>query len=156
MGDFEKLPNGDDLETGVMPNHDAGGQCMAYEEVWRELDWSPGSGADSINWIIEGVDDSLGGTKVFCAKIGIYFLAVSRTTSSGSDTYSAVRQDFDSEQRTWKIRYDIGDNIGLHQYIGSAGQDQRWKVGEEITLSGTTFVVRAYGATKHDGLPKDI
>ena len=147
VGDFEKLPNGDDLETGVMPNHDASGQCMAYEEVWRELDWSIGVDADSVNWIIESVDDDLGQTKIYCAKLGSYFMAVSRTAEAGGIVYSAIRQDFDLEQRRWKVRYDIGgetSSSGLHHYTGDGHNEDQWTVGSEVAFGGAKFVVRAW------------
>jgi hypothetical protein len=57
IGTFTKLLNGDDFETGEMANPDAGYRVMAYEEVWRELDWSKGCEDDDVSWILESVDD---------------------------------------------------------------------------------------------------
>lgn len=102
LGEFTKLPNGDDLETGEMAAPHLGGKVMPYEEVWRQLD--PSIHGDDTNsesadgssevtaWILESVDEEDPAkntaeltTKSFYARIGRFYLAIRQMRAASSD-----------------------------------------------------------------------
>ncbi|KAL6234333.1 hypothetical protein BDW75DRAFT_169487 [Aspergillus navahoensis] len=57
-GTFSALPNGDDLENGVMPRPDLPGAPMReYEEVWRELPFLRMEGRENVSFVLEGATD---------------------------------------------------------------------------------------------------
>ncbi|EXJ93261.1 hypothetical protein A1O1_01652 [Capronia coronata CBS 617.96] len=158
VGDFIKLPNGDDLETGEMPNPDAGGQVMPYEEIWRELKWPTGNSC----WFLESVDshDAEKGTatttrrtKTFHAKVGNYYLALRQVINGEDVTFVALRQDYhidDEEGKGWKTIYEIGKQQQQLQLDRLTGIDERlgteatgWRVGEKVVVGNESYIVRA-------------
>jgi hypothetical protein len=148
VGDFSTLPNGDDLEVGEMPNPDADGKVMAYEEVWRQLDWSAGIQPGSINWVLESTDGegSLPGFKVFYAKLGRFFLAVSKTSERQNAVFSALRQDLDTSLGKWKSLYEIGDMsnlVKIDSQDDGLQSDKSWTVGQVVLVGKIRYVVRA-------------
>lgn len=147
VGEFTKLPNGDDLETGVMAASHLGGKIIPYEEIWRELDpyydlVGVGGGGRTSSWILESVDQSNTGegstlTKSFYAKAGKFFLALRQVTISipSSISVSAIRQEWDAGKRAWNTKYKIGNVEGMFDLNQeAAGGDRDWKVGDEITV----------------------
>ncbi|KAL3471212.1 hypothetical protein BJX99DRAFT_237976 [Aspergillus californicus] len=61
-GSFSSLPNGDDLEVGVMPRADLpGAPVREYEEVWRKLPFRPCSEGPSagVSFVLERGTDGL-------------------------------------------------------------------------------------------------
>jgi hypothetical protein len=147
VGDFTKLPNGDDLETGEMPNYDGDGRNMPYEEVWRELDWSQ-PGAKSVSWILESIDpdDGVQKNKTFYAKLGRYFLAVRKIVDGREADYAALRIDFDKDNMEWKVRYEIGEVGDIGKKFASeidATKQHQWRIGEEVVIFGERCFVKA-------------
>lgn len=110
VGDFVKLPNGDDFETGEMPAPHLGGKIAPYEEIWRQLsptllptnnqdhdhrtgDQCPSCEVGTVAWILESVDvedgkapaaeddgKSSAKSKTFFARIGRFYLAIRRVS----------------------------------------------------------------------------
>lgn len=148
VGDFTQLSNGDDFETGVMPNPDADNKPMAYEEVWHVLDWKLAK--PCANFVLESSSEGNSGdtsTRTFYARVGRYFLAVRQTLRADSVDFAAVRQDWDDESHSWRDRYCIGDvasiwrmsdeNINEHEML-------RWQVNGKVVVRGdSTCVVKA-------------
>lgn len=155
IGQFVKLPNGDDFETGEMAAPHLGGAITPYEEVWRQLHPSMDvkdpflTGAKA--WILESVcHDSTTGSKVsglskiahktLLARVGPFFIAIQRreTKKSGSGeddsalAYGAIREDFNATNGLWATRYAVGDHSGL--WTMSAGKTFRGRSSEASNL----------------------
>ncbi|KAL4814404.1 hypothetical protein BDW67DRAFT_186785 [Aspergillus spinulosporus] len=61
-GMFSALPNGDDLEVGVMPRPDLpGAPVREYEEIWRELPFVRMEGSENLSFVLES---DTGGTRL--------------------------------------------------------------------------------------------
>lgn len=150
VGDFVKLPNGDDFETGEMAAPHLNGKVAPYEEVWRQLSPTPphdcgsdharGAGAKcsswevgTVAWILESVDTSDEGyttqgggignakSKIFFARVGRFYLAIRRVVGEGKTaTFSALRQEYTPETEQWRDVYAIGDVTGMS--LSSSGQ----------------------------------
>jgi len=148
VGEFTKLPNGDDLETGVMAAPHLGGQTMPYEEIWRELDprldlFGVSGGSRASSWILESVEQPKTGevatlTKSYYAKAGKFFLALRQVTiaNPSSISVSAIRQEWDADKRAWDTKYKIGNVEGMLDLSqGAADSQADWKVGDEITIA---------------------
>lgn len=150
VGDFRKLENGDDLETGVMKAPHLGGEMRAYEEVWRELeveDVEVEGGAKG--WIVEGVDAEGGRErKVWCARVGGWFLGVARREGEGGKyVYDAVREDLVGGR--WERRYTVGDVEGLvlvRTTVDKKGGEQ-WKKGK--VLEGDMGIKATFRAVEY-------
>lgn len=144
IGEFSKLPNGDDLETGVMAAPHLDNKIMPYEEVWHELD--PGQGPAATNngssaWVIESVDEAWTTkegtpTKSHYAKAGKYFLGLRRMkpVNSSSLAFSAIRQEWSADEGKWTTIYKIGDVDGM--FVQSEGEDANkpWKEGDKVEV----------------------
>lgn len=157
IGEFTKLPNGDDLETGVMAAPHMGGKVMPYEEIWRELDPGVGStGCDSdhkdFSWILESVDQPGGAetsslSKSYYAKGGKFFLALRQVNiaSPPSVSVSAIRQDWDSGKSAWITKYRIGDVDGMFSISSGVDGEGSWIVGDEVKVGpgGERCIVRS-------------
>lgn len=139
-GRFTKLSNGDDLETGEMPNPDAGGKVMAYEEIWRELDWR--TGRTEVNWILESKTEN---PKTMYAKVGRFYLVARKTVTDERAVFAALRQDLNIESGQWTTRHEIGDTAELVRLAdsGSNNDTVKWKVGDEIAFGFGQYIVRA-------------
>lgn len=141
---FTELPNGDELETGVMPAPHLGGQVLPYEEVWHQLNPtrnSSGGAKGSVSWILESVDGSRpvdeGVTiKSYYAKTGRYYLALRRRedASRSSLTFSAVRQDWDDAESRWTTKYEIGNVHGMLVMGEDVGSEGEWVAGDQVTI----------------------
>ncbi|KAJ5572256.1 hypothetical protein N7535_005916 [Penicillium sp. DV-2018c] len=173
-GTFVSLPNGDDLETGVMPRTDLpGAPETEYEEVWRELAFregpeGPGKG---ISWVLESeesdgdVDCTEAGevtvTKTFIGRIWGTFLALRQTQThirektasgglvvrkSGGDV-TARREKWESGSG-WNEKYVVGDAARTlpSMMLGIEGEGVGdWRIpGEKVKIQGKTYVVRAF------------
>lgn len=178
VGDFIKLPNGDDFETGEMAAPHLHGKVAPYEEIWRQLIPMPAHEQDSgrevsdIAWILESMDAGNAGgagTKTFYARVGRFYLAVRRTNAAdgGPATFSALRQEYSSETKMWRSVYAVGDVTGLSSLVDgeliaapklvTASDGTSWNVGEHITVfSGPSndaakesCIVRAVGRLDH-------
>jgi hypothetical protein len=168
-GTFVSLPNGDDLETGVMPRPDVpGAPETEYEEVWRELPFreGPEGAKKGLSWVLESDDEELGKgegtvivTKTFIGRIWGTYLALQQTQThmrqkddsgnlvvkkSGADV-SARREEWESE---WKEKYVVGTSAGdlpsMRTEFEGEGQGP-WRIpGEKVKVQGKTYIVRAF------------
>ena len=163
VGQFVKLSNGDDLETGEMAAAHLGGQIMPYEEIWHELDSKTGvtvKDSDAgypASFIVESVDHNMQGhdrpnlsSKTTYARVGKFFLVIQRTMippAQGkgleSYAYAAIRQDLDDKSYRWTNKYSVGDVSGLRTMSDEEGKRKSegrsmssWKVGD-IVLFGS-------------------
>ncbi|KAH8595740.1 hypothetical protein B0O99DRAFT_594491 [Bisporella sp. PMI_857] len=136
-GQFSKLPNGDDLETGSMPCPERGGEVTPYEEVWRKI--SPSLGSD-ISWILQRV----GGGKCWVGRIGGGFMVLQQ----GEKGFGARREEWDEASGEWTRKYELGDleeclsmvNFGARVFDG----EEAWKVGETVAVLGSDYLVKAF------------
>lgn len=166
VGEFTKLPNGDDLETGVMAAPHLGGKIMPYEEVWRELDprldlagSDGGDGSSSSSrkpgsWILESIDQPTASddsvfTKSYYAKAGTFFLALRQVkdASASSLSFSAIRQEWEPDTLSWTTKYKIGNVDGMFDLAKEADGDRVWAVGDKVTVGfeRELCIVRAIG-----------
>jgi hypothetical protein len=167
-GTFVSLPNGDDLETGVMPRPDIpGAPETEYEEVWRELPFreGPDGSKKGLSWILESDDeepsdvgDEVTVAKTFIGRIWGTYLALRQTQTrtrqrgssgnpvkkSGADV-SARREEWESG---WKEKYVVGALAGdlPSMLAGFEGEGQgSWRIpGEKVNVQGKTYIVRAF------------
>ncbi|KAL4802599.1 hypothetical protein BDV18DRAFT_62936 [Aspergillus unguis] len=59
-GSFSALPNGDELEVGVMPRADLpGAPVRDYEEVWRKLPFHQAEGPRQSSFVLESVSGDI-------------------------------------------------------------------------------------------------
>lgn len=161
VGQFSKLPNGDDFETGEMAAPHLGGEITPYEEVWRQLhpsmDASDPFCSVSKAWILESIHHESTGShngnesskpahKTFLARIGPFFVAIRRRevtdNSSGKSVttfiYGAIRQEYDTTSGLWVTKYSVGDDLNL--WTMSSGSTFRSKTSETRALPQVNYV----------------
>jgi hypothetical protein len=171
-GTFVSLPNGDDLETGIMPRPDLpGAPETEYEEVWRELTFreGPEGPRKGLSWVLESEDGDIDCgeagevtvTKTFIGRIWGTFLALRQTQThtrrrtasgdlvikkSGGDV-TARREEWGSGSG-WSEKYAVGDaaNTLPSMMGGFEGEGiGAWRIpGEKVQVQGKTYVVRAF------------
>lgn len=112
-GWFKKLPNGDDLEIGMMMNPETG-RIMAYEEIWRTI---PVDGKRFILLESSGAKD-----KTFIGRIGNYFQGIGTTDGR----INARRSELINGN--WEVLFSIGDENTLP----IIEEQESWKEGDEI------------------------
>lgn len=142
VGEFSKLPNGDDLEVGEMAAPHMGARVMPYEEVWRESDAgvaSDGLVGQSRGWILEGVHEEK--RKTFYARVGRHFLAVQRQDKPGRDTeyeYAAVREECSDGK--WTKKYMVGntDHVMSMASLTQREDAQRRSVGDVVNIGNNS------------------
>lgn len=138
-GKFEKLPNGDDLETGSMPCAEKDNRIMPYEEVWRQI--HPALRADR-GWILQG---ELNGTTTFLGCFGGIFFAMKQDKSG---VFSVRKEELEDVQGRlqWVLKYQSGDDdlpsLAGTDSVEFAGEGQ-WKEGDVVTIAGETYRVQA-------------
>ncbi|KAJ5758160.1 uncharacterized protein N7511_006854 [Penicillium nucicola] len=167
-GTFVTLPNGDDLETGVMPRPDLPGapEC-AYEEVWRELAFRTGpEGNGGLSWVLESDSEGRDGdesdegevtvVKTFLGRIWGTYLALRQTQthrrlkdpSGGSvvkKSGAAVSARREEWENGWREKYVVGQDVRyLPSMINGFAGEGRWKVGDKVKINGGEYIVRAY------------
>lgn len=139
-GSFTPLPNGDALETGVMPCPERGGAVTPYEEVWREL--TPLAGP-LWSWILQSAEEEEDGGKSFLGRIGGGYLAL----CEGREGFGARREEWDAQRRVWGAKYAIGDVQALPS-LRTFGElvdgEEGWSVGQKVSVGARQFVVRAF------------
>jgi hypothetical protein len=114
------------------------GAITPYEEVWRELSPLPGP---RWAWILQSSGHD---GKMFLARIGGGYLAL----CEGRETFGARREVWDSKgEGEWVARYALGDVSALPSLKGLGEMvdgEEAWSVGDEVSVGGRKFVVRAY------------
>jgi Protein HRI1 len=138
-GEFTKLSNGDDFETGKMPCPEREMQVTEYEEVWRQIPPVPGP---MRAWILESAGE---GRKVFLGRIGGGYIAIG---DKKGETFGARREEWDERRKSWDVKYKIGDlgdvpsvaELGAEGFEGEAD----WKMGNTVTVLGRRYLVQAF------------
>ncbi|KAL4878213.1 hypothetical protein BJY04DRAFT_114968 [Aspergillus karnatakaensis] len=168
-GTFSSLPNGDDLEVGVMPRPDLPGEPVRdYEEVWRKLSYREAtkglssclsyvleSGTSQLQ-LAEGEEKEI--TRTFVGKIwGTCIVLrqkqfVARSTEgkvvikSGGEV-SARRENFDETSCEFRMKYSLGPEsevLPTHSEIEAARADRFCSKGERFVVGGDEYVVRSF------------
>ncbi|KAL4756540.1 uncharacterized protein BDW70DRAFT_10577 [Aspergillus foveolatus] len=163
-GTFSALPNGDDLEVGVMPRPDLpGAPVKEYEEVWRELPFVRMEGHENVSFVLES---TTGGTQLkegeekevtrtFIGAIWGSYIALRQTQvlarpigetktviKSGAEV-SAKREEF-VEGQGFVVRYSLGpeaDELPTHSEIQLPASDGSL---ERLVVGGQEYVVRSW------------
>ncbi|KAH7165322.1 hypothetical protein EDB81DRAFT_778975 [Dactylonectria macrodidyma] len=137
-GKFEKLPNGDDLETGSMPCAEKNNHITPYEEVWRQI--HPTLRADR-GWILQADSD---GTTIFLGCFGGIFLAMKQDASGVFSVRKEELQDVRGRLQ-WVMKYESGDgelpSLAATNLIEFVGEEQ-WKEGDEVVIAGDIYRVK--------------
>lgn len=173
-GTFVTLPNGDDLETGVMPRADLpGAPEREYEEVWRELAFrkGPEGASGGISWVLESDNGDLDGpgsgfgrgeegevlvNKTFLGRIWGTYLALqqlqkqvrSRDPSGAlvvKKSGAGVSARREEWEDGWREKYVVGEGADtLPSMVSGFAGEGRWKVGEKVIVHGERYIVRAF------------
>ncbi|KAL3423144.1 hypothetical protein PVAG01_04891 [Phlyctema vagabunda] len=129
-GVFNRLEDGNDIETGSMPCPHKNDAVTDYEEVWKIL--PPRSGSDRA-WILQSADG-----KTFLGRVGGSFMAMVQ----GEKVFSARRQDLHAGG--WNPVYAIGEKEVLPAIEKIDTKDEAgWQVGASLQVQGKEYVVRA-------------
>ncbi|CEL11049.1 hypothetical protein ASPCAL14156 [Aspergillus calidoustus] len=163
-GSFSALPNGDDLEVGVMPRHDLPGSPVRdYEEVWRGLLFRRADASDGVSFVLEAGGDvqmDEGEEKeivrTFIGAIwGTYIVLRQRQTlarhvgeaktviRSGGEV-SAKREDF-VRGVGFQVKYSIGpeaDELPAQSDVEGLLKDGGMAPGNKVVVRGEEYVVR--------------
>ncbi|KAJ3528168.1 hypothetical protein NM208_g10329 [Fusarium decemcellulare] len=138
-GKFQKLLNGDDLETGSMPCTEKDNKVTPYEEVWREL--QPKHGMER-GWILQGQS---GDANIFLGQFGGVYLAMLQEKDG---SFSALREDLENFQGRlqWEKKYRSGKatlpSLKKTDTVFVPGEEN-WKVEAEVMIDGQVYHVRA-------------
>lgn len=141
-GDFTKLPNGGDLESGSMISPDHDNKSTYYEELWREgplLDAKPGS------WIAESSDGETR-ARTWIGRLGGYYLAM-RELDSKTNEFAALRQHWNASQESWEKVFTAGESkvkLPLVESVETAGFE-KLEEGSEFEVDGVKYVLKAVG-----------
>jgi hypothetical protein len=121
-----------------MPCAEKNNEVTEYEEVWRPL--SPTTGPKRA-WILQSGDG-----KIFLGRIGGSFMAL----SEGKAGFGARKEEWDSSEGKWSVKYEIGDVEGVSSFAGVGSEEfdgeKDWKEGENVVVLGKEYVVRALEA----------
>ncbi|KAL4772569.1 hypothetical protein BDW60DRAFT_222475 [Aspergillus nidulans var. acristatus] len=163
-GTFSALPNGDDLEVGVMPRPDLPGAPVSkYEEVWRELPFLRMEGHENVSFVLES---ATGGaqlkegeekevTRTFIGAIWGSYIALrqrqvlarpigeTKTVIKSGAEVSAKREEF-VPGHGFVVRYSLGpeaDELPTHADIRFPASDGSL---ERLVVGGLEYVVRSW------------
>ncbi|KAL2869441.1 uncharacterized protein BJX67DRAFT_331739 [Aspergillus lucknowensis] len=167
-GSFSSLPNGDDLEVGVMPRHDLpGAPVREYEEVWRKLlfrrvDDRPSRG---LSFVLEAGGDvglEQGEEKevvrTFVGAIWGTYIALrqkqvlirptgdSNTVIKRGGEVSARREDF-VRGAGFRVKYTIGTEAGelpARDDVQFLAVDGIRQANDKVMVRGQAYVIRAF------------
>ncbi|KAH8897596.1 hypothetical protein GQ53DRAFT_837472 [Thozetella sp. PMI_491] len=139
-GSFEKLPNGDDLETGCMPCPERNNEITPYEEVWRALPLPAGL---ERGWVLQGKH---GNATSFLGRVGGIFVAMrQRTDGSFAVSKEELVSDVGQPQQ-WVGQYRSGghdlpslERLGVAEFDG----ESMWKIDDQVEIEGQGYIVRA-------------
>jgi Protein HRI1 len=121
-GFFQSLENGDELETGEMPNPDTG-LVSSYEEIWRTM---PTSGTGYVLLESKGKMN-----KTFLGRIGDVFQGI------GYVKGSIHAKRLVHIHGKWEEKFTMGDA----EVIPMIDEDDEWNVGDEVEFSGRVWKV---------------
>ncbi|RDW64319.1 uncharacterized protein DSM5745_09730 [Aspergillus mulundensis] len=161
-GTFSTLPNGDDLEVGVMPRPDLPGAPVSeYEEVWRELPFPRMEGRENVSFVMESATGGTLGegeekevTRTFIGGIWGTYIALRQrqvlvrpvgetkiVVRSGGEV-SARREDF--VHGGFEVKYSLGseaDKLPTREDIRSPSSDG---APEKLVVCGQEYIVRSW------------
>ncbi|KAL4923063.1 uncharacterized protein BDV17DRAFT_278123 [Aspergillus undulatus] len=166
-GTFSALPNGDDLEVGIMPRPDfPGAPVKEYEEVWRPLPFRPIEGSNiGLSFVLESVRDwpelseseeaevtrtfigALWGTYIVLRQRQVLVRPAGETKTvvkSGGEV-SARRESF-VQGTGFVVKYELGPEAGdlpARSDIGHGPVDDSQK---RIMVRGQEYMVRSFEA----------
>ncbi|KAL2809838.1 hypothetical protein BJX63DRAFT_403927 [Aspergillus granulosus] len=163
-GSFSSLPNGDDLEVGVMPRSDLpGSPVREYEEVWRKLLFQPAGESSGLSFVLEaGGDVQLddGEKEVIRTFIGAIWgtyivlrqrqvlarpAGEAKTIIRSGGEVSALREDF-VHGSGFRVKYSIGPEVGelpAQRDVEAVLTDGHLFPGKKVIVQGEEYVVRA-------------
>lgn len=139
---IEKLPNGDELESGVTPAPHKDNIPTAFEEVWRDV--TTKKTHTELSWILQSSDEN-----TFIGKVGNIYVT-NRKSATG---FAARREDrADAEGNdTWTVTFQSENGTGLPSAtqavaaIDSPGQS--WTNGQNVDIAGVNYIFRAVSAS---------
>ncbi|KAL3459233.1 hypothetical protein BJX64DRAFT_265259 [Aspergillus heterothallicus] len=163
-GSFSSLPNGDELEVGVMPRSDLPGSPVRdYEEVWRKLLFRRAGESSRVSFVLEAggnvqleegekkdvVRTFIGviwGTYVALRQRQILARPVgeSKTIIQNGGEVTARREDF-VRGVGFRVKYSIGraDYLPVHADVEPLMAGGQLVPGKKVVLRGEEYVVRA-------------
>ncbi|KAL2819849.1 hypothetical protein BDW59DRAFT_164883 [Aspergillus cavernicola] len=168
-GSFSALPNGDDLEVGVMPRVDLPGEPVReYEEVWRKLLFRRCDEGESkgLSFVLErgtdGVELAEGeerevirtfvgaicGTYVVLRQTQVLLRPAGemKTVIKRGGEVSARREDF-VRGIGYQVKYALGPGVGslpARSDIEGSALDGSPSPGERVVVCGEEYVIRSF------------
>ncbi|OIW25537.1 hypothetical protein CONLIGDRAFT_672557 [Coniochaeta ligniaria NRRL 30616] len=136
---FKELPNGDDLEYGTFPKD--GTTPVPYEEIWRDVTEVD---AKQSAWILQSVQDN-----TFLGRVGGIFLGMRQEQDH---SFGVRKEVYNASEKVWKVVFETGPTGEVLQAIEVIKQlepvvrSKGITAGEEVVLSGRTYVVRGFEA----------
>ncbi|KAL4901053.1 hypothetical protein BDW74DRAFT_87845 [Aspergillus multicolor] len=162
-GAFSALPNGDDLEVGVMPRPDLPGAPVSeYEEVWRELPFRRMTGRENVSFIMESASEEVQleegkekeVTRTFIGGIWGTYIALrqrqvlvrpageTKIVVKSGGKVSARREDFVGGK--FEVKYSLGseaDKLPTRDDVQFSSSDG---APEKIVVCGQEYIVRSW------------
>ncbi|KAH8692163.1 hypothetical protein BGW36DRAFT_348317 [Talaromyces proteolyticus] len=165
VGEFTKLPNGDDLEIGEMPASHRGGEVYPYREIWREIKLEQGGDTYGLPtaFVLESADDDPQElicenvtAKSFYARAGNFFLALRKkkpniedrengiSSGRGPVNFSAIRQEYNADINGWVTKYSIGNvenlfkmsDLAQSAVVENVEGDSSWELNSRVMMKG--------------------
>ncbi|KIA75553.1 cytochrome P450 [Aspergillus ustus] len=164
-GSFSSLPNGDELEVGVMPRSDVSGAPVSeYEEVWRKLLFRRTGESGGVSFVLEAGGDvkleegeekevvrtfigAIWGTYIVLRQRQVLARPAGKAKTiirSGGEV-SARREDF-VRGVGFRTKYEIGpgaDELPAVQDLEASLSRGSLSPGEKVVVLGEEYVVRA-------------
>ncbi|KAL3494142.1 hypothetical protein BJX62DRAFT_198611 [Aspergillus germanicus] len=163
-GSFSALPNGDDLEVGVMPRHDLPNSPVRdYEEVWRKFLFRRADAATGVSFVLEAGGDvqleageekeavrtfigAIWGTYIVLRQRQILTRPVgeAKTVIRSGGEVSARREDF-VRGVGFQVKYSIGpeaDQLPAQSDVEASMKEGGFIPGKKVVVRGDEYVVR--------------
>lgn len=163
-GTFSPLPNGDDLELGIMPRPDIpGAPTRNYEEVWRELSFRHVEGhSKMLAFVLESemapmqlrVDEEREVTRTFIGAIGGTYVALRQSqilVRSAGETKPVVKSGGEVSARSQEFvrggGFETKYLLGPEGTVLPARGDIEFPMdgsSERLMVRGQEYVVRSF------------
>ncbi len=131
---FNILPNGDILESGVTPNPELDNKVVPFEEVRRENAPLPNR---SVSWILHNKD--LG---IFLGKVGDIYIACKQKKIG--EPFSILREDLAGDGCLRKATTNFGDVDDLSTFAKnrvSFDNQRSWAEEDVVAVGGYNYIV---------------
>jgi len=153
---FTTLPNGDELEEGIMPCPSKNGELRSYEEIWRKI---PPSSGTKWAWIVRSEDK-----KLFIGRIGNILIGLV-DREEGFGAWAQHPGEDESEAGVSFVKYKYGNWRSIQQAVHgyenwssvqsaddenlknkNAGRvaEKDWAIGMKVEMGQETFEVIAF------------